>query len=151
MQTAKFKQNFKIGFFMIKKIAIIFVLIAQLATGGCALVAVGAASAGAGLGMYTYLEGELKRMYQANHEESIQAVMAALSELAMPFKDKNVYDIGTKTVIKAERKDGLPVVITVKSETVRVSEISVRCGYVGIWDKQTSEQIHSAIAQRIQG
>lgn len=136
---------------MLKKIAIILVLIAQLATGGCEIVALGVAGAGAGFGMYTYLEGELKHMYQANHEESIQAVMSALSELSMSFKDKNAYDIGTKTVIKAERKDGLPVVITIKSETVKVSEISVRCGYVGIWDKKTSEQVHSAIAQRIQG
>ena len=135
---------------MIKKLLMLLMLIAQLVTGGCALVALGAAGAGAGLGTYTYLEGEVRRMYQASHEESIQAVMSALPELAMSFKDKNSYDFNIKTVIRATRNDGTAVVITIKSETVRVSQIGVRCGYVGIMNQQISEQIHDAIAQKLQ-
>ncbi|NJL58792.1 MAG: DUF3568 family protein [Desulfobacteraceae bacterium] len=65
----------------------LLVLLAQLSTGGCAVVAIGVAGAGAGFGTYTYLEGELRRMYQAGHEESIQAVMSSLPELAMSVKD----------------------------------------------------------------
>jgi len=134
---------------MIRKILIVFMLLCQLSASGCAVVALGVAGLGAGLGIYTYIDGELKRMYQANHEESVQAVNIALQELNISVKEQKPYEQGATTVIKAERKDQLPVRITVKSETVRVSEISVRCGYVGIWDKQTSEQIHSAIAQRL--
>ncbi len=134
---------------MIRKILMLLVLLAQLSTGGCAVVAIGVAGAGAGFGTYTYLEGELRRMYQAGHEESIQAVMSSLPELAISFKDKNPYDFGVKTVITAQRNDGLAVVIRIKSETAKVSEIGVRCGYVGIWNKQAAEQIHDVIAQRL--
>jgi hypothetical protein len=134
---------------MIRKILMLFVLIIHLAASGCAVVAIGVAGAGAGFGTYTYLEGELRRMYQAGHEESIQAVMSALPELAMSLKDKTSYDFGIKTVITAQRRDGLQVVIKIKSETAKVSEIGVRSGYVGIWDKQASEQIHDVIAQRL--
>lgn len=134
---------------MIRKILMLILLIAQCTGSGCAVVAIGAASAGAGLGTYTYLEGELRRMYQAGHEEGVQAVISSLPELAMSVKDKNVYDFGIKTVITAQRRDGLPVVIKIRSETSRVCEIGIRCGYVGIWDKQTSEQIHDVISQRL--
>jgi cytochrome c biogenesis factor len=134
---------------MIRKILIVFMLLCQLSASGCAVVAIGVAGLGAGLGMYTYIDGELKRMYQANHEESIQAVNMALTELNISVKEQTPYEQGTTTVIKAERSDHTPVRVTVKSETVRVSEIGIRCGYVGVWDKQASEQIHSAIAQRL--
>lgn len=134
---------------MIRKILMVFMLLCQLSASGCAVVAIGVAGLGAGLGMYTYIDGELKRMYQANHEESIQAVNMALQELDISVKDRTPYEFGTTTVIKAERRDQTPVRITIKTETTRVNEIGVRCGYVGVWDKQASEQIHSTIAQRL--
>lgn len=134
---------------MIQRILMIFALLFQLTTSGCAVVALGVAGMGAGLGMYTYIEGELKRMYQAGHEESVQVAVSALQELNIPVKEQTDFESGTTTVIKAERNDLLPVKITVKSETARVNEIGVRCGRVGIWDKQASEQIHTAIAQRL--
>jgi len=55
-----------------------------------------------------------------------------------------------KATIKAKQSNGTPVTIKTVMITPGTTEVSVRSGIVGIWDKKVSELIHASIAQRLQ-
>lgn len=110
---------------------------------GCALfVAGGAVAAGA----YTYVNGELKRSYQATYETSIQASEAALKE--MNISVKSVKKQALTTTIDGNF-NGKPVTINISRVDVNITQIGVRSGYVGVWEKDLSTEIHEKIAQRL--
>lgn len=110
---------------------------------GCALFVAGAV---VGVGTYTYVNGELKRSYQATYDRSIQASEAVVKE--MNISVKSVKRKGLTTIIDGNF-NGKPVTITISRIDVNISEVGVRSGYVGLWEKDFSVEIHEKIAQRL--
>jgi hypothetical protein len=71
-----------------------------------------------------------------------------LQDLKLPIKEQT--SDGTRTTITTERKDGTPMTIRVGIVGVDVTEVAVRTGLVGFWDKDLSMQFQEYIARRLQ-
>ncbi|MGB2928245.1 MAG: DUF3568 family protein [Desulfobacterales bacterium] len=130
---------------MIRNVLIFLLLSSYFITSGCAAFVAGT---GAGAGVYTYVNGELKTSYQAEFDETNRACIAVLKSLEMEITEKTSDSI--KATIKARQTDGTPVTIKTVKITPGTTEVSVRSGIVGIWDKKVSELIHASLAQRLQ-
>ena len=130
---------------MTRNLLLSVILSCYLITIGCAVVVTGAV---VGAGTFTYMNGQLSRLYQAPFDTTNQACTATLKKLKIVITEEA--SDGINAIIKAKRTDGTPV--TVKTEMVesRITKVSVRSGMVGIWDKNVSELIHASIAQRLQ-
>jgi len=115
-----------------------------LLTNGCAALVIGA---GTGVGVYSYIEGELRRTYPADLSPALEATEQALKHLKIRVESKT--SDGITTLLKAKRTDGTPVTVKVTEVSPRITEIGVRSGFVGLWDKNVSELIHATIAQRL--
>jgi hypothetical protein len=111
---------------------------------GCPVILAGA---GAGAGVYTYGQGELKRVYQAAFDKAESASTDTLKSLKINIEEKT--SDGIKTTMHGRRTDGTPVTVKLEMITPDITEISVRTGVLGLWDKQVSELIHASIAQRL--
>jgi hypothetical protein len=111
---------------------------------GCAALVVGA---GAGTGAYTYVNGELVRTYPARYTAAMAVCTQLLQDLGMPVKEQD--SDGVQTTIVTERKDGTPVTIKVKIIGLDVTEVSVRTGVVGYWNKDLSAKFQEYIAERL--
>jgi len=115
-------------------------------TTGCPVVVVGGA---AGAGAYAYSKGKLTRSYQADYDRTIAASLDTLENLEMAIEEKPAGDAIT-SVIKAKNSSGTPVTVTVTLVAPNITEVSVRSGTVGLWDKKVSKLVHANIAQRLQ-
>jgi protein-L-isoaspartate O-methyltransferase len=115
-----------------------------LLTTGCAALVVGT---GAGVGVYSYIEGELRRTYPADFSPALEATEQALESLKIRVESKT--SDGITTLFKTKRTDGTPVTVKVSRVSPRITEIGVRSGVVGLRDKNVSELIHATIAQRL--
>jgi len=127
-----------------KKITGAVLLLGIWLLGGCAAVIVGA---GVGAGTYTYIEGDLKRSYPVKFNEALDVCISILDDLNQPIEEKTTD--GEKTTIKTKRKDGSPQTITVTIESIEWTQVSVRTGLVGYWEKDVSQQFHDFIAERL--
>lgn len=114
-------------------------------TSGCAVFVAGA---GTGAGVYTYKCGELKRSYQASFDKTILACNTALKSLQITIKEKTPDSIQTR--IKGKCVDKTSVTIKIKMIAPNITEISIRSGIIGLWDKKRSGSIHASIAQKLQ-
>ena len=130
---------------MMRKVLIFLLLPSYFIMLGCAAFIVGT---GAGVGIYTYVNGELKTSYQATFDETNRACTEVLKSLEMEITEKTSDSIEAK--IKARQTDGTPVTIKTVMRAPGTTEVSVRSGIVGVWDKKVSELIHASIAQRLQ-
>ena len=129
---------------MLKKRTVLPALLITWMMTGCVAVIVGA---GVGAGTYTYVNGELKRSYQAKFDRTLQVCIDILKDLNQPILEK-VTD-GEKTTIKSERKDGTPQTIEVSILSLDWTQVSVRTGVIGYWNKAISQQFHEFIAERL--
>ena len=111
---------------------------------GCAALVVGT---GAGAGAYTYINGELARSYPAGYSRTLEVCTQVLSDLNMPIKEQT--SEGARTTIVTARKDGTPVTLNITIVGLDVTEVSVRTGMVGFWNRDFSEQFHDFIARRL--
>jgi len=127
-----------------KKITGAVLLLGIWLLAGCAAVIVGA---GVGAGTYTYIEGDLKRSYPVKFNEALDVCISILDDLNQPIVEKTTD--GEKTTIKTQRKDGSPQTITVAIESIEWTQVSVRTGIVGYWEKDVSQQFHDFIAERL--
>jgi outer membrane protein OmpA-like peptidoglycan-associated protein len=109
-------------------------------TAGCAAIVVGA---GAGAGTLAYFEGELKKAYEADYDKTVKACSDALNSLKIPVTEKP--SDALQTIFKAKRPDGTPVTVKAVRLDDQITEVSVRTGIVGLWDKNVSMQIHESI------
>ncbi|AQV02742.1 hypothetical protein B2D07_19500 [Desulfococcus multivorans] len=107
---------------------------------GCAFFVTGAV---VGAGAYTYVNGELKRSYQAAYEQTVQASLSAMKE--MNIEVISIEKQGLTTTIEGNI-NGKPVVTRISRMDVNISEVAVRSGYVGVWDKNFSTAVHEKIA-----
>jgi protein-L-isoaspartate O-methyltransferase len=126
------------------KSIVALLLALALLTGGCAALVVGA---GTGAGVYSYYEGELRRTYPADFTSALEATRQALDHLKIRVESTTAD--GMTTLLKAKRSDGSPVTVKVTQLSAQVTEIGVRSGFVGLWDKNVSELVHATIAQRL--
>ena len=129
---------------MFRKILILLLLGSYATVTGCAVVVAGA---GAGAGVYSYLTGELKRSYPVEYHRAVQASIDSLAKLKIEVTRKT--DDGIQAGIQGKRTDGTPVTVTVVTLDPTTTDIGVRSGVVGVWDKKVSELIHATIAQQL--
>lgn len=115
-----------------------------LAAAGCAAVAVGA---GVGAGAYSYVQGELTRSYAAEFPAVFDACLQVLEDLGMPTDDRTTE--GLETRIATRRRDGTPVTVRVRVAGLGVTEVAVRTGVVGLWERDFSERLHRFFAERL--
>lgn len=113
-------------------------------TSGCAAVLVGA---GAGAGVYTWVKGELGRAYPNTFKETQIAVFDSLAAFSITIDEKT--ETPSTLSLKASLPDGTPISIKISTKTYNLTEVFVRCGRVGYWDRDTAEQIHVAILKRL--
>lgn len=116
-------------------------------TAGCTAFVAGAGT-GTGAAVYTYKCGELKRSYQASFDKTILACNTALKSLNITIKEKT--PDGIQTRIKGKCADKTSVTIKIKMIAPNITEISIRSGIIGLWDKKRSGSIHASIAQKLQ-
>ena len=115
-------------------------LLSILVATGCAAVVIGA---GAGAGVYTWVKGELIRSYANDFATTEKAVLKSLDYLKI-----EVYETNRKisqTTVKAREKDGSPVKIVVRTVRFDLTEVAIRCGHVGYWNREDAELIHATI------
>jgi hypothetical protein len=70
-----------------------------------------------------------------------------LNDLNMPIKEQA--SDGVQTTIVTERKDGTPMTLKVAIIGLDVTEVSVRTGVVGYWNRDLSQQFHEFISRRL--
>jgi hypothetical protein len=111
---------------------------------GCAALVI---ATGAGTGAYTYVNGELARSYPAPYSRTMEVCTQILNDLNMPIKEQT--SDGVQTTIVTERKDGTPMTLKVAIIGLDVTEVSVRTGVVGYWNRDLSQQFHEFISRRL--
>ena len=126
------------------KIKVALLLLGIWGLTGCVAVIIGA---GVGVGTYTYVQGELKRSYQAKFDKTLQVCIDILDDLNQPIIDKTTD--GEKTTIRSKIKDGTDQTIDISIISIDQTRVSVRTGVVGYWKKDISQQFHEFIAERI--
>jgi outer membrane protein OmpA-like peptidoglycan-associated protein len=121
-------------------------LLSSLGLYGCAVAVVGIGAAGAA-GAFSYFNGRLTKTYESEYHETVRVSSDTLERLKIPIAEVTADEL--KTEIKAKRPDGTPVAIEVIRIDQNHTEVAVRTGSWGIWDKRVSEQIHSYIDQNL--
>ena len=111
---------------------------------GCAGAVVGAGAA-AGAGTYSYFTGNLTKPYESEYPHTVGAVRSTLEKLEIPIID-TIAD-GLKTEFKAKRPDGTPVTVKIVLIDREQTEVSVRTGTIGVYDRRVSEQIQGYISE----
>ncbi|BBO71710.1 hypothetical protein DSCA_56400 [Desulfosarcina alkanivorans] len=129
---------------MARTTTIITLLSAFLLTAGCAAIVVGA---GAGAGVYTWVKGELIRTYTESFDHTEKTAIQSLNYLKITIDEKN--RTGHETALKAHQSNGSPVTVKIRTLGDGMTEVAVRCGYVGYWDRKTAELIHATILNAI--
>jgi outer membrane protein OmpA-like peptidoglycan-associated protein len=112
---------------------------------GCALAVIGIGAVGAGA--FAYFNGKLTKTYESEYHDTVRASSATLEELKIPISETLADEL--KTEIKAKRPDDTPVAIEVVRIDREHTQVSVRTGSLGVWDKRVSEQIHSYINEML--
>jgi hypothetical protein len=111
---------------------------------GCAAIVVGA---GAGAGVYTWVKGELIRSYANDFAHTEKATIKGLEYLKISIDEKT--QTGSETTINARQSNGSPVTVRIRTVRYDMTEVAVRSGYVGYWDRKNAELIHATILNSI--
>jgi outer membrane protein OmpA-like peptidoglycan-associated protein len=111
---------------------------------GCAVALIGG---GVAIGAFAYHHGKLIRTYKSEYHETIIASRESLKDLKIPITE----EIGDElnTIIRAKRPNGTPITIEVEKIERNLTEVSVRSGAVGVWDKNVSKEIHDLIDDKL--
>ena len=112
---------------------------------GCAVAVIGIGAAGAGA--FAYLNGKLTKTYESEYHETVRASTVTLEELKIPVSETTADEL--KTDIKAQRPDGTPVTIEVVRIDPTHTQVAVRTGSLGVWNRSVSEQIQGYIDEAL--
>jgi len=129
----------------ILKLNILLSLLCVFSLYGCAAALIGIGAAGAGA--FAYFNGKLTKTYESEYHDTVRTSSATLEDLKIPITE-TIAD-ALKTEIKAKRTDGTPVAIEILRIEKDLTQVSVRIGSLGVWDKRVSEQIHRCINQNL--
>ena len=127
----------------IRHLSVVLLIPSILTLSGCAAVVVGGAAAGGVT--YSYITGKLTKTYESGYKQTVQAARSTLEKLKIPITD-TIAD-GLKTEFKAKRPDETPVAIEIIRIDPNQTQVSVRTGTLGVWDRRVSEQIHDYIKE----
>ena len=101
--------------------------------------------AGVGAGAFSYIAGNLSRVYEADYQNSVQASLNVVEQLNFKRKEESTEEL--KTIIEGYIYHDTPVTIQVVYVDAASTQISVRTGYVGVDNLEISEQVHADIAE----
>ena len=101
--------------------------------------------AGVGAGAFSYIAGNLSRVYEADYQNSVQASLNVVEQLNLKRKEESTEEL--KTIIEGYIYHDTPVTIQVVYVDAASTQISVRTGYVGVDNLEISEQVHADIAE----
>lgn len=124
------------------RLALLFLIVPFIS--GCAVVLLGI---GAGVGTAAYVGGRLIKTYEAGYHETVRAGADTLKHLKIPVTEKISDQL--KTTFKAARPDGTPVNIDIVVIDDKHTQVGVRTGTVGLWDKKVSTQIQDFIGKQL--
>lgn len=131
---------------IIQNLIVLLSILSSFCVYGCATALIGAGAAASGV-TYSYFTGKLTKTYESEYHETVQAARNTLETLKIPITD-TIAD-GLKTEFNAKRADETPVAIEIVLIDQKSTEVSVRTGSVGIWDRRVSEQIHGYISEAL--
>jgi hypothetical protein len=130
----------------VKGIWMILILLASVASAGCALFAAGAGVA-VGVGGAEYYRGELKQAYAAPLEKAWTASLAAVEEMKMKTTEKSIDNLDQNRVIKGSTEEGKDFQIALEALSKDVTMVKVRIGVFG--DEAYSKKIQETVAQNL--
>ena len=128
----------------LRKLTTLSISFSLFVTTGCAVALIGI---GAGIGAFAYINGKLIKTYESEYHTTIMASRKTLEELKIPITE----EIGDElnTIIRAKRPNGMPIAIEVERIEQNLTEVSVRSGAVGVWDREVSMEIHELINAKL--
>jgi outer membrane protein OmpA-like peptidoglycan-associated protein len=143
------KSNLEPNFDLLMKrnilnLIILLFILSSLTFYGCAVAVLGIGAAGAGA---AYFNGKLTKTYESEYHDTVRASSTTMKELRIPITEIIADEL--RTEIKAKRPDDTPIAIEVVRIDQDHTQVSVRTGSVGVWDKRVSEQIHGYINQNL--
>lgn len=102
----------------------------------------------AGVGVYSYVNGELIRSYQTGYDQALEACTDVLEKQDLKITETEQKSLST--VISSEYYNGKPVTVKVTRRSTNITEIAIRSGIMGVWDRDFSQRIHETIAQQLE-
>lgn len=130
-----------------KGIGVILILLAGMASTGCALFIAAGAGAGVGVGTAEYVRGELKQIYSAPIERVWNASLGAATELKMITTEKSIDNLDQKRVIKGKTAEAKDFQISLQALSKEVTMVKVRIGVFG--DEAFSKKIQESIGKKL--
>jgi len=91
--------------------------------------------------------GRVVHIYGNAYREVLQAGVLALGEMGVPAVD-DLSD-GSSTSIKAVLPDGVPVSVDIVDLGARRTEVAVRAGRAGQWDRQAARHLQGVITETL--
>lgn len=130
-----------------KGIGVILILLAGMASTGCALFIAAGAGAGVGVGTAEYIRGELKQIYAVPIESVWNASLAVATELKMITMEKSIDNLDQKRVIKGKTAEAKDFQIGLQALAKDVTMVKVRIGVFG--DEAFSKKVQESIGKKL--
>jgi hypothetical protein len=130
-----------------KGIGVILILLAGMASTGCALFIAAGAGAGVGVGTAEYIRGELKQIYSAPIEKVWNASLGAATELKMITTEKSIDNLDQKRVIKGKTAEAKDFQISLQALSKDVTMVKVRIGLFG--EETFSKKVQESIGKKL--
>ena len=92
----------------------------------------------------------LDKDYEGLEDVKADELKPALRVNTLKISVKKETSDGINTTIIGKQTDGTPITIKTSMIAPNITDVSVRSGVIGIWNKKVSELIHASIANKLQ-